>query len=258
MDSREARRRLQAAQVLLIEPSTTREKFTSIRTLIEGINPSLDSVLARCDAELSTVSKIYEGEVIHLAAENLPENTEEEKKRKRYLLLFIKGWKDLKGEVARVEQQLGAEGGAQTGTDKASAWGKILHLATGPFGIITALAVVGVIAMKATSVDILIQNQGCGTMYPSNSIPISLPGLKILSDPIPSGGSAVATLPGLTVHVDGTARSSLALKVLTYSLTFQLPSNVDDVTMNGTSLMGKKTEIKLSDRDRHTLTLVCR
>ena len=104
MNSREARKRLQAAQTLLLELSTTREKFTAIRNLINGIHPKIDSALHQCDEHLSTWDKIESGDVIHLTADHLPENTEEEKRRKKFLLLFIKSWKDLKGEVARVEQ----------------------------------------------------------------------------------------------------------------------------------------------------------
>lgn len=257
MNAREARKRLQAAQVLLLEPSTTREKFSAIRRLVEGINPTLDATLARYDQELLTLSKVLGGEVIHLAADNLPEDTEDEKKRKRYLLLFIKGWKDLKGEVARMERELSAAEGAETGVEKTSTFGKIFNLAKGPFGIVTIIAVAAVVTMKATSVELLIQNNGCGTIQATGSIPLSLPGLKLPKDPIPSGASGTAVLPGLTVDVDGTTPGALSFKTLNFSMAFELPNNIDDVTMNGSSLLGKKTEVKLSERDKHTLALIC-
>ena len=256
MNHREAHKRLLAAQKLLLGPSTTREKFNSICALIQGINPAVDNVLAECQRQLSTLDKLQDGDVIGLSAEHLPENTEEEKKRKKWLLLFIHSWKQLKSEVARVEQEMHDASNAQTTGGKTSHWGKIFGAAKGPLGIITVLAV-GVAVMHQTSVEIAIQNKGCATMYPSGSIPFSLPGLSLPKEPIPSGGSAVATLPGLTVNVDGTASGAVSLKVLTYSLTFQLPSNIEDVTMDGASLLGKVTEVHLSEKDKHTLTLIC-
>ncbi|OGG72907.1 hypothetical protein A3A38_03275 [Candidatus Kaiserbacteria bacterium RIFCSPLOWO2_01_FULL_53_17] len=255
MNHHEAHKRLLAAHTLLMEPTTTREKFNSIRTLIEGVNPSLDAALARVEQELSTWDQIQDGDVIHLTAKHLPENTEEEKKRKKWLLLFINSWRQLKSEVARVEQELQSADNAQTTGEKASHWGKIFSAAKGPLGIITVLAI-GVAVMQQTSVEITIQNKGCATMYPSGSIPFSLPGLSLPKDPIPSGGSAVAELPGLTVNVDGTSSSALVLSVLTFSMTFQL-SDVDDVTLDGVSLLGKKTEVRLSESDEHTLILTC-
>ena len=111
--------------------------------------------------------------------------------------------------------------------------------------------------MQATAVDITIENKGCGTMYPSSSIPISLPGLKLPKDPIPSGGSAEITIPGVTVNVDGSRRGVVSLSVLNYSISIQLPSNILDVTFNGESLLGKKTKVRLSERNRHTLVLSC-
>lgn len=256
MNSLDARKRLQAAQVLLLEPSTTREKFNSVRDLVRGINPHLDSALSRIEQHLATWSHIESGDVIHLTADHLPENTEEEKKRKKWLLLFINSWKQLKSEVARVQTELDASQGSNAPSDTGSLIGRILWKAKGPLGIVTVLAV-GVVALQQTGVEIMIQNQGCGTMQVSSSIPISLPGLKMPKDPIPSGGSSIVELPGLNVTVDGTAPGVLSLSVLSYALTFQLPTNIEDVTMNGASLLGKKTEVALSERDKHTLSLIC-
>ena len=256
MNHGEAQKRLLAAQKLLLEPTTTREKFSSVGILVKGINRNLDDALARCEHALSTIDKVQEGAIIELSAEHLPETTEEEKRRKRLLLLFIRSWKDLKGEVARVQQELQNQGDSQTPTQQASTWGRIFRGAKGPLGLVTVIAI-GLAVMQQTSVQLTIQNKGCATMYPSGSIPFSIPGLSLPKDPIKSGGSAIATLPGLPVNVDGTSRGALSMKVLTFSLTFHLPSDITDVTMDGASLLGKKTEIHLSEKDEHTLTLIC-
>ena len=256
MGGKEAHRRLAAAQMLLLEPSTTREKFSSVRTLIHGIHPSIDSSLSRIDQHLSTWEKVASGDVISLSAEHLPENTEEEKKRKKWLLLFINSWRQLGSEVERVRAEMAAAEKAETPGNNASHWGRVFRYAKGPLGLVTVLAV-GVALMHQTAVTITVQNKGCGTMYPSGSIPISIPGLSLPKDPIPSGGSAQVVIPGLTVSVDGTQRGVVSLGVLNYSLSFQLPLNVKDVTMDGASLLGKKTEVKLSEKDQHVLSLVC-
>ena len=257
LNAKDARKRLLAAQALLLEPSTTQEKFTSVRTLVAGIHPKIDQALANCDHALSTVGKVESGDIVGLSAEHLPENTEEQKKRKKWLLLFINSWRKLGSEVERVQAELAAADNAQTGSDRASHWGRIFNFAKGPFGIITIVAVGAVIAMQATAVTIVIKNNGCETLYPSSSIPISMPGLKLPRDPIPSGSSAEVVIPGLTVTVDGSQRGVVSLSMLNYSIGIQLPANTRDVTLNGISLLGKKTRVPLSERDQHTLVLSC-
>lgn len=256
MDNLNARKRLEAAQKLLVEDSTTRAQFASICTLIEGLNPAIDTSLARIEAHLSTWDKVTDGDVIILSAEHLPENTEEEKKRKKRLLLFINSWRQLKSEVARVEAELQNGNNTQASAENASRWWRILKAAKGPLGLITVLAI-GVAVMNQTAVHITIQNKGCPTMYPATSIPISIPGLSLPTQPLPSGSSVEATIPGLTMHIDGTTPGSLALKILTYTLSFQLPGDVSDVRLDNMSLLNKKTDIKLSEQGTHTLLLSC-
>ncbi|MEK7509104.1 MAG: hypothetical protein AAB605_00140 [Patescibacteria group bacterium] len=257
MDARDTHKRMRAAYALLAEPTTTRQKIGSVITLLKGINPRFDEALVRAEEALSTLGKIEEGAVIELSAERLPENTEEEKKRKKALLLFIRTWKEVQSEVARVQAELGNQGDVQAPTQHISAWGRIFNFAKGPFGIVTAVVVVGVVAMQQTAVQVTIENHGCGTMYVSGSVPIALPGLKLPKEPIASGGSAEVELPGLTANVDGTNPEALSLRVLTFSMTFQLSSDIEDVTMDGVSLLGKKTEVHLSEQDTHVLKLIC-
>ena len=257
MEKTDVQKRILAAKVILFEPATTRAKFSSVRSLIEGINPGLDKTLKEVDEAFATVEKVLGGEVIQLTAENLPEETEEQKKRKRALLFFISTWNKLKGEVARVERELeSSQQGDAVG--QTSAWGKIFAVAKGPLGIITIAAVGIVLAMQFTSVKITIANEGCGTMQTSATIPVSLPGLSIPSDPIPSGGRATATIPPLPITVDGTREGVLTLNSLKFSASFQLPGNISDVTLNEVSLLGKKTDVSLSDRKDHLLVLSCR
>ena len=93
MNYQEAKKRLLAAQALLADETTTREKFNSIRTLIHGINPKIDKTLAKCEEELSTLEKLHNVAVIELTLEHLPEITEKQKKQKKAILFFINTWK---------------------------------------------------------------------------------------------------------------------------------------------------------------------
>lgn len=95
-DAKDIQKRMTAAHRLLIEPTITRQTFEHIRTIIKGIHPHIDKKLDGSSRLLSDLEKLQKGEVIQFTLENLPEETEEQKKRKRSLLLFIRSFKDLK------------------------------------------------------------------------------------------------------------------------------------------------------------------
>ena len=257
MEYQEAKKRLLAARALLLEPTTTYEKVSSLHAMLKGVHPALDKALAQCQDALSTLEKISSGAIIELTAENLPEETEDQKKRKKALLLFINTWKQLQSEVMRIQQELQQAQNSGSPSGSRSVWAKIFGVVKGPLGIITIVAAAIVLAMNYTSVQIAIHNEGCGTMQVAASIPLSLPGLSIPTDSIPDKGSATATIPPLTLNVDGTKPGLVALQALTLNVTFQLPSDIKDVTMNGVSLLGKKQAVHLSERKEHNLTLVC-
>ena len=256
MDYRDAKKRLLAAQALLLEPSSSFGKFSSVKTLVRGIHPRLDEMLERCDKELATVEKIIGGEVISLTTENLPENTEEQKRRKKAILFFWKNWNTLKGEVERVQAEMNSANTAQDGVMKSSHWGRIFNFAKGPLGILTIVAVGIASASAATSVQITIHNQGCPTMIPSSSVSIPLPGISFPSTPIPSGSSATASLPGIPVTIDGTKKGSLTVSSLKLNMSFEL-GDVSDVIFDDAHLVGKTTQVNLMEKKTHDLTFVC-
>ena len=252
MEYKDTHKRLEAAHALFVGSSTSREKVTHVRSLIKGIHKGIDEKLAKCDEAFSQLEKIGEGEYIELSAAHLPERTEEEKKRKKALLLFIRFWKDLQNEVERVQAELNNPPSGSSG----SVWGKIFSVLKGPFGIITVVAVGGALLLNATSVRVVIKNNGCGAMIPG-SLSVSLPGLSLPKEPIKNGESGVATLPPLTVSIDGTMPGSVRLHALKMDVSFQVPSNIDDVTFNGESILYKKTTLKLGDRDEHEVMFTC-
>lgn len=256
MDYGDAKKRLLAAQALLLEPSSSLDKFGSVKTLIKGIRPELDEFLDRCDKDLSTVQKILGRDVLSLSTENLPENTEEQKKRKKAVLFFWKTWNSLKGEVERVQAEMNSANSAQDGVVKSSHWGRIFNFAKGPFGIVTIAAVAIVTTTSATSVQITIHNQGCATMVPSSSMPFPLPGISFPKDPIPSGGSGAASIPGLPITIDGSKSGKLSISSLKLNMDFEL-GDISDMTFDDVHLLGKTTHINLSEKKQHDLVFIC-
>ncbi len=257
MEYRDAKKRLEAAYALFADPDISVEKLNSIRALVKGVHSGIDEKLEQCNDAFSRIEKLQEGELVELSAEHLPEKTEEEKKRKKVLLLFIKYWKDLKGEVERVRQEFNAQSSEHNIPQQKSLGKKIFSKIKGPFGIIT-IAAIGIAAtLQATSVQITIKNNGCGTIIPPASLPIPLPGISLPKDPIPNNGSGVLVFPALTVSIDGTKSGILTLGAFKYTSTFEIPNNIRDVTLNGESLLKKNTKVRLGDRKDHTLTFVC-
>ena len=257
MEYSDAKKRLEAAHALFLGSSTSKEKLSSVRALVQGAHPSIDEKLKKCDDAFSYLEKFGNVELIELSADHLPENTEDEKKRKKAILLYIKFWKDLQSEIARVGAEFNAPDSGQNAIQKQSFWKKIFSAAKGPFGIITIVGVGAAVVLQATSVRLVIKNNGCGTMTPA-SLPIPLPGLSLPKDPIQNGGSAVATLPRITVSIDSTKPGTIHFSALKLSMSFEIPSNISDVTLNGESLLKKKLEIRLSDRKEHALIFSCK
>lgn len=142
VNPKEITKKLEAAFKLLEAGTTTRDKFESARKLITGLNPRIDSLLTTLSAQLSQIEKLQKGEVIELTAEHLPETTAEEEKRKHRILIFIKTWKDLKGEVTRVQKELDVQKQTEKIQSNPENWLKIISHAKGPFGAITITAVV--------------------------------------------------------------------------------------------------------------------
>jgi len=103
-------------------------------------------LLENSSKALSDLEKFQKGEMIELTAEHLPENTEEEKKRKKALLWFIRNWKSLHSEVDRVKKEF--EKGTQGTEQKIQSGGRIVGFAKGPFGLMTALAIIIVISLS--------------------------------------------------------------------------------------------------------------
>lgn len=141
MDQKEVRKRVWAAYNLLQEDTTNKERLDSVAALLKGVNPKIDRLLSFTSKAYSDIEKIQKGEVIDLTAKYLPEKTEEEKKRKRVLLYFIKTWKQLKGEVERVKAEFEKTKDNSQYKNVQTA-GRIISQAKGPFGIVTLVAVV--------------------------------------------------------------------------------------------------------------------
>src|SRR3972149_5616128 len=113
MEPQDAREKIAAAQEILNQDSTTVEKVQSLAVLLKGINPKINKLCDSLSKTLSTLQKLQKGEVIELTAENLPEETKEQKKRKKAILFLIRSLKELRSEVNRVKQELEKTQGKQ-------------------------------------------------------------------------------------------------------------------------------------------------
>lgn len=174
-----------ASYKLLMEDTTSREKFESIRKLIQGFHPRIDKQLTVVSKALSTYYKLQTGDVIQLTAESLPETTEEDKKRKRALLLFIQSWRQLQGEVQRVQHELESNDQKDAKNSRSSQQqivhvAKIIKYAKGPFGIITLAAVV----IVGVSLFLNSKNSSIKTstpvLSPTQAIPTHGPKIQVI------------------------------------------------------------------------------
>lgn len=255
-DPVDTKKRVVAALELLDQTTTTKAKFESIRTLIKGINPSLDTTLEHCSTQWAQIEKMQTGAVIELGLEQLPEHTEEEKKRKKAILLLLRYIKQLKAEVERVKKELDAtKHQGKHSQSGVSAWGKIINFAKGPLGITTIIAVAAVATLHTIATDVVITNKGCQSLN-VNAIPVPLPGLMLPKEPISNGDSGVATVPPLTVTVDNSSARTMTVKTIGMTKTFDVSGMT--FTFDGQSLSGTTTEIHLSDKKKHELIVQCR
>lgn len=254
MDPHLIQDRIRAADRLLQAENTTLGQIESVRTLLKGINPKVDTLLASCTKSLSKIDKLQSGDIIALSAEAIPELTEDQKRKKKVLLLFLSSWKQLKSEVRRVEKELA---GSKTAAQKTTSIGRIIGLAKGPLGLVTLIAV-GLVLLNSASVKINITNDRCEPITPVSSIPIRIPGLSLPKDTIAAGETAIAVIPRLTLTVDGTDRQTIRLSGYGLNFQFHLGGQGIDVVFDGTSLLGKQTTIRLGDQPEHQVTIRCR
>ncbi len=221
MDYSEAKKRILAAQKLLNDTGINKETFEAIRALVKGIHPRMDKIFNTCSEQLSTFEKYQKGEILELSLEAMPETTQEHKKRKKALLLFLHNWKELKGEIVRVQQELESPTFHQQRTNRIKSVGRIVVLAKGPVGMITLIAVVVVLVSAArqkqtltVKTQYLIVNShkvplsqfhiGTGTdcdaahYHAKNITSVTAVDGTVLSDPGGCGFGKVASVPQIT------------------------------------------------------------
>lgn len=258
------REKIDAAIELLMGETTTVAKFEKIRTLVKGINPKIDTTLESCSKVIKKLKKISKAEVIELTTEALPEDTKEQKERKKVLLLLIGLWKDLRSEIKRIKDihQSSHTSDKPSFNTQVTAFGKVIALAKGPFGLITGAAIVivgaGIILNNLNvTTDIIIKNQGCAPISPVAKLPISIPGIKLPKEIIPNGSSGQATVPSISVVIDGSQKRLIKLTLLGISMNFDLQNENISLLFDNQSLIGKRTEIDLGKSKTHELVVKC-
>lgn len=129
-------KRMRAAYVLLQGREISISTFEQVRILIKGLDPRVDKKLSVCSESLEKLKKIQNGDIILLSVDELLEESEEQKKRKKITLLFISTLRDLRSEIKRVEKEFAKTRPPQT------QWEWISSLVKGPLGIVTIIAVI--------------------------------------------------------------------------------------------------------------------
>lgn len=253
--------KIKAALQLLSEDSTTFTKFENIRTLLRDINPQIDKTIDQCSKVLRDIKHLSEGDLIELSAENLPETTKEQEKRKKLILFFVNLWNDLRSEVKRANdlyQQANSDGKI-TKEEQISLLRKLTTFSKGPFGITTLIAATATLCflyLNNTFVPLTIINLGCEPITPPQELINTLPGLKS-NFPIVDADSTTITLPPIEVVVDNTSKNSLTLSFLQFKFVYNLPSNVSETTFNGQTLLGKQTTINLAEAKNPQVVIKC-
>ncbi len=253
MDYKSVEKRLQAANTILTGETFDIASFQSLSQLLMGIHPRIDKTLGAMRKTVQHIDMMQKGDIISLTAEAIPAHTASEKKRKKYILIFLKYWRDLNSEVARVEKELNESQTAQG--EQAAAWTKIFSMAKGPLGVITLVAA-GVVLLRATEVSIIVKNTNCGAIDPSGQFSINMPGLSLPSEPIAAGSQTVAKLPPVTATVDASTQGEIVVSLFGVNRSFPLRSM--DVLYDGKLLNGTTTKIELGSQKTHMVELRCR
>lgn len=260
-------KKLKAAIRLMTADDVSHGTFEDIRTLVSGIDHRLDDALTNTSEAMKSLKELHKKDVISLSertAKELPEHTDEQKKRKKALLFFLTNWKKLYGEIKRAvaaieSQKENSQSDDPPNNAAPSALAKLWATSKGPLGLITVLGVgiaAGIVALKSTAREITIVNDGCGTLTPQVELPVQIPGIELPTQPINDGESARAQLPPLSFSVDGMNNQQLILRALNFTLAFDLDSSTD-VLFNGTSLVGKNTSVNLGERKEHEVVIRC-
>lgn len=254
MDYKSIEKRLLAAHTVFDSETFDVSTFGSLKTLLWGIHPRVDTCLTSAEKVATHIDMLNKGDVIPLTAHAIPVHTEKEKKRKKYILLFLKYWNDLKSEVARVEKEL-SNAQASGGTTNTT-WGKIFSVTKGPFAVITLIAV-GVVWLRMTEVSVVIKNTNCQPIEPVTQFAVSVPGLSLPKDTIVAGSEGIAKLPPLDVTVNATSSQLITLSMYGLTYEFELRSGGIQVSFDGELLNGKSTNLALGKTRTHTVEIRC-
>ena len=130
------KQRLEAALKLLNSDTASLDRIESIAVLLKDLNPRLNKLLDDAHKLLSDIKKLQKGDIIELSVEHFSEHEENDKKRKKLILLFIRTLKDLKSEVNRLQTEL------IHNKPHTINYGRVIAFAKGPFGLVTLMALI--------------------------------------------------------------------------------------------------------------------
>ena len=84
---------------------------------------------------------------------------------------------------------------------------------------------------------------------------MSIPGLKLPSEPIRVGSTATIKLPQMKANFSG---RQIQPEILGFKPTIAIPSSVADLKLNGQSILNSNTQVKISAGSKNVVEVVCR
>jgi len=145
--------RIRSGYQLLEAKNFSYTSFQDTRKLIAGLNPAIDQKLSAVSKVWQEVRKYKKDNLSQTMLKSLPEDTKEDKKRKKLLLLLFKNYRSLKSEVNRVQKELNKAQYSADSRQTMQSTSKLISTAKGPWGIITLTAaiIVGGITIFSTN-----------------------------------------------------------------------------------------------------------
>ena len=136
--------------------------------------------------------------------------------------------------------------------------GGLLGLLGGAILVLAVLVAIAVIIVEASSVSVVIKNNGCATIPVPGELPFYVPGVSLPKLPIPQNGQGTLKAPPLTIGVDATRKGSVTLSAAGVSFPLAFVGSVDSITLDGKPILGQNTTVNLGERAQHELVVTCK
>lgn len=125
--------------------------------------------------------------------------------------------------------------------------------------IVSAVAVGATVSyFSLTAVPVVIINDGCDPIQPSNSIANYIPGIDLPKQPILNGEKVTAKVPRVAVDIDASQSGTIIFTAIGISMPFAIPNEVTGVQFDGNPILERSISVYLGDMEQHELVVTCR